>query len=80
MLARNASVGGEMDWFGWSTGQFWYTRNWNWSETASLYTKRYGKAQGVAIAQGDTWTRTYEHAEFSVDCSTFTATITPRSK
>ena len=28
MLARNATAGGEMDWFGWSTKQFWYTRNW----------------------------------------------------
>ena len=77
MMARNATVGGEMDFFGWSTHEFWYTRNWNWSETESFYTRAYGIAKGVATAQGHVWTRDYEHARFSVDCSTLQAMMTP---
>ena len=47
MLARNATPGGEIDFFGWSLGappgDYWNSAAWHWSDTAALYTKEYGK-------------------------------------
>ena len=73
MLTRNATAGGAADWFGWSTEQFWYTRNWHWQETAPFFTKSYGAAKAAATADGQVWTRQYERATFTVDCATLQA-------
>ena len=73
MLTRNATAGGAADWFGWSTEQFWYTRNWHWQETAPFFTKSYGAAKAAATAAGQVWTRQYERATFTVDWATLQA-------
>ena len=77
MLARNATPGGELDFFGWSTGappgNFWNSAAWHWSDTAALYTASYGEAQGLATVKGDVWTRKYEHVTFTVDCKSLAA-------
>lgn len=49
----------------------------NWTETAPQYTREYGAAKRVATVNGQKWTRTYDHATFTVDCATLTATVTP---
>ena len=77
MLARNATPGGETDFFGWSTGappgDYWNTAAWHWNDTAALYTKQYGEPKGTATVVGDVWTRVYRQATFTVDCKTLTA-------
>lgn len=84
MVARNATEGAEQDYFGWSTKDYWYTRNWSWNETASLYGKDYGYASGAATQSGTVWKRSYGGkgtldtsavTTFSVDCSSLTASV-----
>ena len=78
MLARNATAGGEIDFFGWSTGappgNYWNSAAWHWNDTAALYTKRYGEPKGLATVRGDVWTRVYDETTFTVDCANLTAT------
>ena len=75
MLARNGTLGAPADWFSWSTGGFWESRDWSWEETASLYTTDWGLPKGLAVNSGDVWRREYEKAVVSLDCATLKPTI-----
>ena len=70
-------AGGEIDFFGWSTGappgNYWNSAAWHWNDTAALFTKRYGEPKGLATVKGGIWTRTYEQVTFTVDCASLTA-------
>ena len=53
MLARNPTPGGEMAFFGWSTGNYWDSVDWSWSDMAAQSTKAYGEPVGIATQAGD---------------------------
>lgn len=63
------------DWFSWSTGGFWQTRDWHWNETAALYTRGWGLPKGLATRAGSVWRREYEAAVVTVDCATLKTSL-----
>ena len=79
MVARNATAGGEMDYYGWSTAPYWYSRDWKYNETAALFNQDYGEALGPPMRDGQVWSRRYQRATFSVDCQHVAPTITLRA-
>jgi hypothetical protein len=56
-------------------GEYWYSRDWSWKNTSTLYEFDWGVPLGRASQQGSVWTRNYERATISVDCATLKATI-----
>lgn len=66
MVVRNAQVGAHEDFFGWSTADFWFSRDWSWNETAKYYTHNWGLAltPTTQTASG-TYTRQYEGGTFT---------------
>jgi hypothetical protein len=75
MIARNGLIGQPIDFIQWSTGRYWNTKNWNWTETASLYTHDWGLPKGLGTRSGSVWQREYERAVITVDCATLKPSI-----
>ena len=77
MVVRTAQPGGHEDFFGWSTGEYWYTDDWHWNDTAAYYTHGWGNAVGPTTEPGSgMFARDYEGGRVEVDCNTLTANIT----
>lgn len=70
MLARNGMPGTPIDFFSWSTGDYWMTHDWSWKNTSALYEHKWGLPRGTAQRNGSVWTRVYSGATISLDCST----------
>ena len=68
-----------MDYYGWSTAPYWYSRDWKYNETAALFNQDYGEALGPPMRDGQVWSRRYQRATFSVDCQHVAPTITLRA-
>ena len=76
MLGRNGMTGQPTDFFSWSTGRYWNTKDWSWDDgSGALYSEQYGAPMSPAVRHGSVWTRQYERATISVDCATLEPTI-----
>ena len=63
---------------GWSTADFWFTRDWSWNETSALYTHPWGAATGPTREDSPgVFSRSYDGGQFHVDCNTLKARIEP---
>ena len=79
MIVRNARPRAHEDFFGWSSGDYWLTRDWSWNETAPLYTHPWGEARGPPLFLGEgRFGREYDGGTFRVDCVRLRANITLR--
>jgi len=76
MLGRNGMIGQPTDFFSWSTGRYWNTKDWSWDDgSGALYSKQYGAPMSPAVRQGSVWLRQYQRATVSIDCATLEPTI-----
>ena len=79
MLGRNGKTGEPSDFFSWSTGDYWYTKDWSWDDGSGvLYSREYGPPHGPAVRAGSVWRREYRHASIAVDCAMLKTNITMR--
>ena len=63
------------DFFSWSTGDYWLSHDWSWSNTSALFKQDWGLPTGLAVRSGSVWTREYERAKISLDCATLKPSI-----
>lgn len=77
MLVRNAKEGEHEDYFGWSTSQYWFTKDWDWNATANLFTHSWGNASGPMVVNpaSGVYSRQYDGGNVEVNCESLKANI-----